>query len=73
IPILLKMLPYQNPSKYLVLAFASAFLGIMVSPLHLCLILTKEYFKPDWKKLYNYVVKSGILLAIFILLKFFLT
>ncbi|ACK43065.1 MULTISPECIES: DUF401 family protein [Dictyoglomus] len=72
-PILIKMLPYQDPSKYIILAFISSFLGIMVSPLHLCLILTKEYFKPDWKSFYNYVLKSGVLLGIFILIKFFLT
>ncbi len=73
LPILIKMLPYQDPSKYIILAFVSSFLGIMVSPLHLCLILTKEYFKPDWKSFYDYVLKSGILLGIFILIKFFLT
>lgn len=72
-PILIKMLPYQNPMKFIILAFASAFLGIMVSPLHLCLILTREYFKSDWNKLYSYVIKSGVILGIFILLKFFLT
>lgn len=72
-PILIKILPYQDPTKFIILAFASAFLGIMVSPLHLCLILTKEYFNSDWNKLYRYVLKSGIVLGLFILLKFFLT
>ncbi len=72
-PILMRMLPYQDPVKYIILAFVSAFLGVMVSPLHLCLILTKEYFQSDWNKLYSQVIKSGIVFGIFLLIKFFLT
>jgi integral membrane protein (TIGR00529 family) len=69
-PILIKMLPYVNPLKYILLAFLSGFLGIMVSPMHLCLVLTREYFNADWNKIYKYIIKSGILLAIFIFLRF---
>lgn len=72
-PILMRMLPYQDPVKYIILAFVSAFLGVMVSPLHLCLILTKEYFQSDWNKLYSQVIKSGIVFGIFLLIKFLLT
>jgi len=71
-PILIKMLPYVNPLKYILLAFLSGFLGIMVSPMHLCLVLTREYFNADWNKIYKYIIKSGILLAIFIFLRFFI-
>jgi hypothetical protein len=28
----------------LLLAFAGGFMGVMASPVHLCLVLTKEYF-----------------------------
>jgi len=69
-PILIKMLPYVNPLKYILLAFLSGFLGIMVSPMHLCLVLTREYFNADWNKIYKYIIKSGILLIIFIFLRF---
>jgi integral membrane protein (TIGR00529 family) len=69
-PILIKMLPYVNPLKYILLAFLSGFLGIMVSPMHLCLVLTREYFNADWNKIYKYIIKSGILLTIFIFLRF---
>jgi integral membrane protein (TIGR00529 family) len=71
-PILIKMLPYVNPLKYILLAFLSGFLGIMVSPMHLCLVLTREYFNADWNKIYKHIIKSGILLAIFIFLRFLL-
>lgn len=69
-PILIKMLPYVNPLKYILLAFLSGFLGIMVSPMHLCLVLTREYFNADWNKIYKYIIKSEILLTIFIFLRF---
>lgn len=29
------------------LAFASGFMGVMLSPVHLCLVLTREYFQAD--------------------------
>jgi hypothetical protein len=29
------------------IAFAAGFIGVLLSPVHLCLILTKEYFKAD--------------------------
>jgi hypothetical protein len=28
----------------MLLAFAGGFMGVMASPVHLCLVLTKEYF-----------------------------
>ncbi len=34
------------------LAFISGLSGHLLSPFHLCLILTKEYFKADWKGIY---------------------
>ncbi|MEW6108641.1 MAG: DUF401 family protein [Nitrospirota bacterium] len=34
-------------------AFASGFIGVLLSPVHLCLILTKEYFKADLWKMYK--------------------
>jgi hypothetical protein len=42
---------------YLMLAYASGFCGVLLSPLHLCLVLTKDYFKAELRKVY------GILLA----------
>ncbi len=72
-PILLRMIPYQNPLKYIIFAFISGYFGVLMSPMHLCLIITKEYYKADWNKLYSYVIKSGIVFVIFLFLKFFLS
>jgi hypothetical protein len=35
---------------YVVLMYAGGMTGLMLSPVHLCLILTREYFKSDWWK-----------------------
>ncbi|HPP16720.1 MAG TPA: DUF401 family protein [Dictyoglomaceae bacterium] len=72
-PILLRMIPYQNPLKYIIFGFISSYFGVLMSPMHLCLIITKEYYKADWNKLYSYVIKSGIVFVIFLFLKFFLS
>lgn len=40
--------------------YASGFAGILLSPAHLCLSLTKEYFKADFNKVYKYLIPSTI-------------
>jgi integral membrane protein (TIGR00529 family) len=34
-------------------AFASGFIGVLLSPVHICLILTKDYFKADLWGIYR--------------------
>jgi integral membrane protein (TIGR00529 family) len=34
-------------------AFASGFMGVLLSPVHVCLVLTKEYFKADLAGIYR--------------------
>jgi len=43
-------------------AFASGFLGVLLSPVHICLILTKEYFKADLWGIYKMMIPAGIIL-----------
>jgi len=40
----------------LLLAFVSGMMGILVSPLHLCLILSSEYFKANLGRVYRYIL-----------------
>ncbi|MBW2059541.1 MAG: DUF401 family protein [Deltaproteobacteria bacterium] len=35
------------------LAFVSGFTGVILSPVHLCLILSNEYFQAPWSKVYG--------------------
>jgi integral membrane protein (TIGR00529 family) len=53
-PILIPL--FQNDPdflKYMMLAFASGIAGDLLSPFHLCLVLTKDYFKADLKRVYR--------------------
>jgi len=48
--------------KNLMLVFGAGLLGVMMSPLHLCLILTSEYYSADLSKVYRYLIPAGIIL-----------
>lgn len=48
----------------LALAFGGGFCGVMLSPLHLCLVLSGEYFNADFGKVFRYLpVPSALVLA----------
>ncbi len=48
--------------KNLMLVFGAGLLGVMMSPLHLCLILTSEYYSADLGRVYRYLIPAGIVL-----------
>lgn len=54
-------------------AFASGFVGVLLSPVHLCLVLTREYFKADMWGIYKRMIPgcasimAGALFLYFIL------
>ncbi len=45
--------------------YAVGFMGVMVSPFHLCFLTTKEYFKLDWKDSLKYNILPAIIMVIF--------
>ena len=58
--------------NYMMLAFASGVIGDLLSPFHLCLILTKDYFHADLKRVYRLMWLPVIsLFAVALLLTFF--
>jgi uncharacterized protein len=45
-------------------AFTAGYIGVLLSPVHLCLVLTREYFKADMWGVYSKIVPAcGILLS----------
>ncbi len=64
-PLLMPLMGGVPPSLgLLALAFGSGFAGVMLSPLHLCLLLTREYFNADLAKVYHRLwVPSALVLA----------
>jgi uncharacterized protein len=45
-------------------AFASGFLGVLLSPVHICLILTRDYFKADLWKMYKMMIPGCVVIFI---------
>ncbi|NIA22673.1 MAG: DUF401 family protein [Proteobacteria bacterium] len=48
----------------LALSFVSGFAGVLLSPFHLCLVLTKEYFKAKFVNIYKILFPSVLILYI---------
>jgi integral membrane protein (TIGR00529 family) len=72
-PILIPL--FQNDPQflnYMVLAFASGISGDLLSPFHLCLILTKDYFRADLKGVYRFVWVPSVSIVVAALLITFL-
>lgn len=42
-------------------AFASGFLGVLLSPVHICLVLTREYFKADLWEMYKMIIPASLI------------
>lgn len=53
--------PGHSPFPYEVLAYGFGFMGMMLSPLHLCLLVTKEYFCADFMVGYSYLWKPALM------------
>ncbi|AEA46080.1 DUF401 family protein [Archaeoglobus veneficus] len=53
-------------AKNLMLAIAGGFLGVMVSPMHLCFALTCEYFRADVEGVYRLLIPSVIGVAVIV-------
>lgn len=49
---------------HIMLAYLSGYLGMILSPTHLCLILTNEYFHSDLLKVYRQIIIPVILLGL---------
>lgn len=64
-PLLLPFMGVNVSPSLVALAFASGFAGVMLSPVHLCYVLTCEYFKADIARVYHklFIPSALVLLA----------
>ena len=62
-PLLVALFAETGPAGVAV-AYAGAFLGVLASPVHLCLALTREYFHAEWGRVYAMLLPmlAGMLL-----------
>jgi len=65
LPILLPIIVHGEANLYYaMLAFTGAFIGVMLSPVHLCLVVTKNYFKSDLNQIYKMLILPLIIIAL---------
>lgn len=77
ISLLQTTLPETQILPYLILALVSGFIGTLISPLHLCLILSNEYFQAKLSDVYRYLLPPclgmlGCGIAYFYILRYLL-
>jgi len=70
-PILLG-LENANHISAISFAFASGYVGVLLSPVHLCLVLTREYFKAAMSGIYKEIVKVSVLIMIIAIVQYFI-
>ncbi|MBI2288198.1 MAG: DUF401 family protein [Chloroflexi bacterium] len=56
----------------LLLAYVSGMMGLLLSPLHLCLILSAEYFKANLAKMYRYLLPLTITMEAIVILIYYI-
>jgi len=63
-PIIMPFLVNQSGINIgnVVFAFVAGFAGVLLSPVHVCLAITKDYFNADSKKLYKLLVPAVLIM-----------
>lgn len=62
-PLLMHLMP-GFPIGAVSLAFASGFIGVLLSPVHVCLVLTREYFGADMWGIYRKMLPACAILFV---------
>lgn len=50
--------------NYAMFAFVSGYMGHMLSPMHLCLVVTNDYFKADTGKIYKMLILPLVIISL---------
>ena len=71
-PLVLSLLPdnlaWQSMIKYIVIAYGFGYIGMMLSPVHICFILTRDYFKTPINTAYRHLLLPVIFMGFGILI-----
>jgi hypothetical protein len=54
-----------TPMATLVLAYGFGYMGMMLSPVHLCLLVTKDYFNASMMKIYRQIVPCILIILVY--------
>ncbi|MFH0920432.1 MAG: DUF401 family protein [Fibrobacterota bacterium] len=70
-PIILSLVAGKpHLAAYVTLAYGAGYMGMMLSPIHFCLVLTRDYFCADFSKVYRYLVPACAAMSLVILVWF---
>jgi integral membrane protein (TIGR00529 family) len=58
-PLLLSLI-HENTLHYITFAFCSGYCGVLLSPVHLCLVLTRQYFDADLWRVYRRIIPATL-------------
>lgn len=65
VPILLPIIVQGETNLYYaMIAYTGSFLGVMLSPMHLCLVVTRNYFKSDLNQIYKMLILPLAIIAL---------
>lgn len=71
-PLLLGMMgPLDGNYDWYVLAFISGLFGVYLSPSHLCLVLTREYFGAGWGDVYRRLLPAALAVLVLALIIYY--
>ena len=73
-PLVISLLPGapKDYLQYIILAYGWGYAGVLLSPVHICLILTKDYFQANLAKIYARVFPLVVIMLGAVFLLFFL-
>ncbi len=59
-----------TPFATLVLAYGFGYMGMMLSPVHLCLLVTRDYFKSDVPRIYRHIMPCAAAVMVYSILAY---
>jgi len=74
-PLIIPLFPASSTVEYLAyaaVAYSFGYMGMMLSPVHLCFLVTKDYFKASLMRSYRPLILPVVTVLISALILFFL-
>ena len=75
-PLIIPLFPAHDTYAYLsyaALAYTFGYMGMMLSPVHLCFLVTRDYFKAGIAGSYSYVIKTSVTVLVSAVVLFFIS
>jgi integral membrane protein (TIGR00529 family) len=60
----------MTPLATLVLAYGFGYMGMMLSPVHLCLLVTRDYFEAPMRKIYRQIVPCVLCVLVYCIIAY---